>query len=153
MIKLANRLNTIVESNTLRMSKLSRELQAQGKDVINLSLGEPDFQTPQHIKDAAKKAIDDGFTFYTPVVGYLDLRQAISEKFKNENGLFYAPDQIVVSTGAKQAIINVLLSLLNPGDEVIIPTPYWVTYSEIVKLAGGKPILVNTQFENDYKIT
>jgi aspartate/methionine/tyrosine aminotransferase len=101
MIKLANRLNTIVESNTLRMSKLSRELQAQGKNVINLSLGEPDFQTPQHIKDAAKKAIDDGYTFYTPVIGYLDLRQAISDKFKNENGLNYTPDQIVVSTGAK----------------------------------------------------
>jgi len=153
MIKLANRLNTIVESNTLRMSKLSRELQAQGKDVINLSLGEPDFQTPQHIKDAAKKAIDDGYTFYTPVVGYLDLRQAISEKFKNENNLFYPADQIVVSTGAKQAIINVLLSLLNPGDEVIVPTPFWVSYSEMVKISEGIPVYVYSDVTQDYKAT
>ncbi len=153
MIELASRLNRIVESNTLRMAKLSRELQAQGKDVINLSLGEPDFQTPQHIKDAAKKAIDDGFTFYTPVVGYLDLRQAISEKFKRENGLDYPADQIVVSTGAKQSIINVLLSLLNAGDEVIIPTPFWVSYSEMVKLSEGVPVYVHSNVTQDYKPT
>ncbi len=153
MIELASRLNRIVESNTLRMAKLSRELQAQGKDVINLSLGEPDFQTPQHIKDAAKKAIDDGFTFYTPVVGYLDLRQTISEKFKRENGLDYPADQIVVSTGAKQSIINVLLSLLNAGDEVIIPTPFWVSYSEMVKLSEGVPVYVHSNVTQDYKPT
>lgn len=153
MIELASRLNRIVESNTLRMAKLSRELQAQGKDVINLSLGEPDFQTPQHIKDAAKKAIDDGFTFYTPVVGYLDLRQAISEKFKRENGLDYPADQIVVSTGAKQSIINVLLSILNTGDEVIVPTPFWVSYSEMVKLSEGIPVYVHSNVTQDYKPT
>lgn len=153
MIKLANRLNTIVESNTLRMAKLSRELQAQGKDVINLSLGEPDFQTPQHIKDAAKKAIDDGYTFYTPVVGFLDLRKAISNKFEKENGLFYPPDQIVVSTGAKQSIINVFLSILNVGDEVIIPTPFWVSYSEMVKLSEGVPVYVKSDVTQNYKPT
>ncbi len=153
MIKLASRLNTIVESNTLRMAKLSRELQAQGKDVINLSLGEPDFQTPQHIKDAAKKAIDDGYTFYTPVVGYLDLRQAISKKFEIDNGLYYSPEQIVVSTGAKQSIINVLLSILNVGDEVIIPTPFWVSYSEMVKIAEGVPVYVHSNVTQDYKPT
>lgn len=153
MIELAKRLNRIVESNTLRMAKLSRELQAQGKDVINLSLGEPDFQTPLHIKDAAKKAIDDGYTFYTPVAGYLELRQAISNKFKKENNLDFATDQIVVSTGAKQSIINVLLSLLNTGDEVIIPTPFWVSYSEMVKLSEGVPVYVRATVEQDYKAT
>lgn len=151
MIELANRLNRIVESNTLRMAKLSRELAAQGKDVINLSLGEPDFFTPQHVKEAAKKAIDDNYSFYTPVVGFLDLRQAISAKFKNDNGLDYAADQIVVSTGAKQSIINVLLSLLNTGDEVIIPTPFWVSYSEMVKLSEGIPVYVKSKVEQDYK--
>lgn len=151
MIELANRLNRIVESNTLRMAKLSRELAAQGKDVINLSLGEPDFFTPQHVKEAAKKAIDDNYSFYTPVVGFLDLRQAISAKFKNDNGLDYAADQIVVSTGAKQSIINVLLSLLNTGDEVIIPTPFWVSYSEMVKLSEGIPVYVKSTVEQDYK--
>ncbi|HLP34102.1 MAG TPA: pyridoxal phosphate-dependent aminotransferase, partial [Bacteroidia bacterium] len=119
--------------------------------VINLSFGEPDFQTPQHIKDAAKKAIDDGFTFYTPVPGYPELRKAISEKFKNDNHLNYPFDQIVVSTGAKHAIMNTVLALINPGDEVIIPTPYWVSYSEMVKLAEGVPVFVHTTVENDFK--
>ncbi|MES2725966.1 MAG: pyridoxal phosphate-dependent aminotransferase [Bacteroidota bacterium] len=153
MIVLADRLNKIVESNTLRMAKLSRELQAQGKDIINLSLGEPDFQTPIHIKEAAKKAIDDGYTFYTPVAGYLDLRQAISEKFQRENGLTYATDQIVVSTGAKHSIMNVMMALLNKDDEVIIPTPFWVSYSEMVKLNDGKPVYVHSTVDQDYKPT
>lgn len=133
------------------MAKLARALAAEGKDVINLSFGEPDFQTPQHIKDAAKKAIDDGFTFYTPVPGYPELRKAISEKFKNDNHLNYPFDQIVVSTGAKHAIMNTVLALINPGDEVIIPTPYWVSYSEMVKLAEGVPVFVHTTVENDFK--
>lgn len=149
--ELAERLNRIVESNTLRMAKLSRELAAKGMDVINLSLGEPDFQTPKHIKEAAKKAIDDGFTFYTPVVGYLDLREAICKKFKEDNNLEYTPDQIVVSTGAKHSIINVLLSILNKEDEVIIPTPFWVSYSEMVKLSEGKPVFVASTVEQNYK--
>jgi aspartate aminotransferase len=151
MTELANRLNTIVESNTLRMAKLCRELQAEGKDVINLSLGEPDFDTPQHIKDAAKKAIDDGYTHYTPVAGYLDLRQAICAKFKKDNNLDFTPDQIVVSTGAKQCIINVLMSILNPGDEVLLPTPFWVSYSEMAKIAEGVPVFVPATVEQDYK--
>lgn len=147
----AERLNRIQESQTIGMAKLARALAAEGKDVINLSFGEPDFQTPQHIKDAAKKAIDDGFTFYTPVPGYPELRKAISEKFKNDNNLNYLFDQIVVSTGAKHAIMNTVLALINPGDEVIIPTPYWVSYSEMVKLAEGVPVFVHTTVENDFK--
>jgi aspartate aminotransferase len=147
----AERLNRIQESQTIGMAKLARALAAEGKDVINLSFGEPDFQTPQHIKDAAKKAIDDGFTFYTPVPGYPELRKAISEKFKNDNHLNYPFDQIVVSTGAKHAIMNTVLALINPGDEVIIPTPYWVSYSEMVKLAEGVPVFVHTTVENDFK--
>jgi len=147
----AERLNRIQESQTIGMAKLARALAAEGKDVINLSFGEPDFQTPQHIKDAAKKAIDDGFTFYTPVPGYPELRKAISEKFKNDNYLNYPFDQIVVSTGAKHAIMNTVLALINPGDEVIIPTPYWVSYSEMVKLAEGVPVFVHTTVENDFK--
>ena len=153
MFTLANRLNRIVESNTLRMSKLSRELQAEGKDIINLSLGEPDFPTPDHIKEAAKTAIDNNFSFYTPVAGYLDLRQAISKKFETENNLFYPADQIVVCTGAKQAIINVLLSILNSQDEVIIPTPFWVSYSEMVKLSEGIPVYVHSDVTQNYKPT
>ena len=153
MIELAARLNLISESNTLKMAKLSRELAATGVDVINLSLGEPDFQTPQHIKDAAKKAIDDGYTFYTPVVGYLDLREAISAKFKRDNNLDYAPNQIVVSTGAKHSIMNVMMSIINKNDEVIVPTPYWVSYSEMIKLSEGTPVFVNAKVDTDYKIT
>lgn len=135
------------------MAKKSRELSAQGVDVINLSLGEPDFVTPAHIREAAKKAIDNGFTFYPPIAGFLELRKAISEKFKRENQLDYAPDQIVVSTGAKQSIANVVLSLIDPGDEVIIPLPYWVSYIEIVKLAEGKTVPVYTTVEADYKMS
>lgn len=149
----AERLNRIQESQTIGMAKLARALAAEGKDVINLSFGEPDFQTPQHIKDAAKKAIDDGFTFYTPVPGYPELRKAISEKFKRDNGLNYPFDQIVVSTGAKHAIMNAVLALVNPGDEVIIPTPYWVSYSEMVKLAEGVPVYVHSTVEEDFKPT
>jgi aspartate aminotransferase len=135
------------------MSKLSRELASKGVDVINLSLGEPDFVTPSHIREAAKKAIDDGFTFYPPIAGYAELRKAISEKFRRENQLDYQPDQVVVSTGAKQAIANVVLCMVNPGDEVIIPLPYWVSYIEIVKLAEGKTVPVNTTVEADFKMT
>ncbi|MFM9026921.1 MAG: pyridoxal phosphate-dependent aminotransferase, partial [Bacteroidota bacterium] len=143
----------MAESQTIGMAKKSRELAAQGVDVINLSLGEPDFITPKHIREAAKKAIDDGFTFYPPISGYLELRKAISGKFKRENGLDYAPDQIVVSTGAKQSIANVVLSLVDPGDEVIIPMPYWVSYIEIVKLAEGITVPIPTTLDSNFKMT
>lgn len=135
------------------MSQKSAELKAQGVDVINLSVGEPDFPTPVHIKDAAKKAIDDNFTFYTPVAGYLSLRKAISDKLRNENGVEFAPEQIVVGNGAKQALCNVILASINPGDEVIIPTPAWVSYVEMVKLAEGKVVEVAAGIEQDFKIT
>jgi aspartate aminotransferase len=141
------------ESATLAMSRKSRELKSQGKDVISLSLGEPDFHTPDFIKGAAKQAIDDNYTTYTPVPGYDDLREAICKKFKRDNGLTYTKDQIVVSTGAKQSIANVMMSLLNPGDEVIIPAPYWVSYYEIVKVAGGTPVIVGADIEKDFKFT
>lgn len=150
---LSLRVTSLAESQTIGMSKLSRELKAQGLDIVNLSLGEPDFVTPLHIREAAKKAIDDGFTFYPPIAGYADLRKAISEKFKRENNLDYAPDQVVVSTGAKQSIANVVLCLINPGDEVIIPMPYWVSYIEIVKLAEGKTVPIPTTLESDFKIS
>jgi len=153
MNKVADRLNSIEESQTIAMSKLCRELQEKGFDVINLSLGEPDFVTPDNIRAAGKKAIDDGYTHYTPVSGFADLRKAISEKFKRENNLVYAPDQIVVSTGAKQSIANVVLSLVNPGDEVIVPTPYWVSYTQLIKLAEGIPVYMNTGIDADFKIT
>lgn len=141
------------ESATIAMSRKSRELKSQGKDVISLSLGEPDFHTPQFIKDAAVNAMENNFTTYTPVPGYDDLRQAISDKFKRDNGLDYGIDQIVVSTGAKQSIANVVLSLVDEGDEVIIPAPYWVSYIEIVRMAGGVPIIVKAGIESDFKIT
>lgn len=150
---LSRRVCSLAESQTIGMAKLSRELKAKGIDIINLSLGEPDFVTPAHIREAAKKAIDDGFTFYPPIAGYAELRKAISDKFKRENGLDYAPDQVVVSTGAKQSIANVVLSMIDPGDEVIIPMPYWVSYIEIVKLAEGKTVSVNTTIESNFKIT
>lgn len=153
MIELSERLNAMEESATIAMSRKSRELKAEGKDVISLSLGEPDFHTPQFIKDAAVEAMRNNFTTYTPVPGYDDLRQAISEKFKRDNGLDYAPDQIVVSTGAKQSIANVVLSIVNEGDEVIVPAPYWVSYIEIVKVAEGVPVIVNAGIESDFKIT
>jgi aspartate aminotransferase len=153
MIQLSDRLLAMEESATIAMAKKSRELKASGKDVISLSLGEPDFFTPDFIKDAAKKALDDNYTMYTPVAGYDDLRESISLKFKRDNNLNYSKDQIVVSTGAKQSIANVVLSIINPGDEVIIPAPYWVSYLEIVKVAEGVPVVINAGIEKDFKIT
>lgn len=141
------------ESATIAMSQKSREYQAQGKDVISLSLGEPDFHTPDFIKEAAIKGMEQNYTTYTPVPGYLDLREAISRKFKRDNELNYAANQIVVSTGAKQSIANVVLSIINPGDEVLVPAPYWVSYIEIVKVAEGVPVTVNAGIEHDFKIT
>lgn len=153
MIKLSERLNAMEESATIAMSRKSRELKAEGKDVISLSLGEPDFNTPEFIKEAAVQAMKDNFTTYTPVPGYEDLRQAISEKFKRDNDLDYGIDEIVVSTGAKQSIANVVLSIVNKGDEVVIPAPYWVSYIEIVKVAEGVPVIVNAGIDTDFKIT
>ncbi len=153
MGKLSNRVNSISESQTIAMARKSRELKAQGVDIISLSLGEPDFATPQIIKDAAKKAIDDNFSYYTHVSGYLELREAICKKFKRDNGLEYTADEIVVSTGAKQSIANAVLCLINPGDEVIIPAPFWVSYLEILKLAEGVPIIIDTTIESDFKIS
>ncbi len=153
MNALSTRINNLAESATIKMAKLGRELAAKGVDVISLSFGEPDFHTPEYIKDAAKTAMDKNFTYYTPVAGYPDLRKAITLKLKNENGLDYDASQIVVSTGAKQAIANAVLCLVNPGDEVIIPTPYWVSYSEVVKLAEGTSVFINASVEQDFKIT
>jgi aspartate aminotransferase len=153
MGKLSNRANQISESQTIAMARRSRELRAKGVDIISLSLGEPDFATPQVIKDAAKKAIDDNYSYYTHVSGYQELREAICAKFKRDNGLQYSPDEIVVSTGAKQSIANAVLSLVNPGDEVIIPAPFWVSYLEILKLAEGFPVVIETGIENDFKIS
>lgn len=152
MIQLSERLLAMEESATIAMSRKSRELKAEGKDVISLSLGEPDFFTPQFIKDAAVEAMENNFTMYTPVPGYDDLRESISLKFKRDNGLDYTKDQIVVSTGAKQSIANVVLSVVGPGDEVIVPAPYWVSYVEIVKVAEGTPVVINAGIENDFKI-
>ena len=149
----SERVNALAPSATLAMSQKSNELKAQGVDVINLSVGEPDFETPHHIKEAAKKAIDDNFTFYTPVPGYMSLRKAISDKLRNENGVDYAPEQITVSNGAKQALCNVILASINKGDEVIIPMPAWVSYVEMVKLAEGKPVAVKADISQDFKIT
>ena len=153
MSKLSDRINNLAESQTLAMAKKSRELQAQGKDIISLSIGEPDFDTPQFIKDAAKAAIDNNITRYSPVAGYLDLRKAISEKFKRDNHLTYTPEQIIVSTGAKQSIANIILSLVNPGEEVIVPIPYWVSYIETIKLAEGVPVTIPTSVESNFKIS
>ncbi|MGY3212289.1 pyridoxal phosphate-dependent aminotransferase [Mucilaginibacter sp. HD30] len=153
MSALSNRINNLSESATIKMAKMGRELAAKGVDVINLSFGEPDFNTPQHVKDAAKKAMDNNFTYYTPVSGYPELRKAVAAKLKNENGLDYDFSQIVVSTGAKQSIANTLLVLVNPGEEVIIPTPYWVSYSELVKLAEGVSVFIDSTVETDFKIT
>ena len=153
MGKLSERVNKLAESQTIKMARISREMKAAGHDVINLSLGEPDFVTPDYICEGAKKAIDEGFTFYTPIAGYADLREAISAKFKKDNNLDFDPGQIVVSTGAKQSIANVVLSLIDPGDEVIIPTPYWVSYIEIVKLAEGKMVFIPTTVDSNFKIT
>ena len=150
---LSNRINNLSESQTIAMSRKARDLKEQGVNVINLSLGEPDFHTPDAIKLAAKKAIDSNFSYYTHVSGYLDLRKSIAAKFKRDNQLDYSPDQIVVSTGAKQSIANVVLSLINPGDEVIVPAPYWVSYLEVIKLAEGVPVIVHAGIEQDFKIT
>ncbi|MDE6170204.1 MAG: aminotransferase class I/II-fold pyridoxal phosphate-dependent enzyme, partial [Duncaniella sp.] len=143
MTHVSERVQALAPSATLAMSQKSAELKAQGVDVINLSVGEPDFNTPAHIKEAAKKAIDDNFTFYTPVAGYMSLRKAVSDKLKRENGVDYAPEQIVVANGAKQALCNVILASINPGDEVVIPMPAWVSYVEMVKLAGGTVVSVD----------
>lgn len=148
---LSHRIQVMEESQTIAMAKKGRELAAQGIDIINLSFGEPDFPTPQHIKDAAKKALDEGYTFYTPVAGYPELKQAICEKFRRDNHLNFKPENIVVSTGAKQSIANTILCLVDPGDEVVIVGPYWVSYLEIVKLAEGKGIVVSGKIENQYK--
>ncbi|NCO54656.1 MAG: pyridoxal phosphate-dependent aminotransferase [Bacteroidetes bacterium] len=147
------RINRITESQTIAMTVKSRELKAKGIDIINLSLGELDFNTPEHIKEAGKKAIDDNFSHYPPVAGYDELREAIVQKFKYDNNLIFTPNQIVVSNGAKHSIMNVILSIINPGDEVILPVPYWLSYIEMVKLAGGKPVLINSTIENDFKVT
>jgi len=153
MQKLSSILTRFSEPETLKMAKLGRELRAKGVDVIDLSLGEPDFDTPQHIKDAAKKAIDDNWSHYTPVPGFLDLREAICAKLKRDNNLEYKPENIVASTGAKQSLANAILALVDESEEVIIPTPYWVTYSELVKIAKGKVVEVHTSMESGFKIT
>ncbi|MCM1137930.1 MAG: pyridoxal phosphate-dependent aminotransferase [Duncaniella sp.] len=153
MTHISDRVQSLAQSATLAMSQKSSELKAQGVDVINLSVGEPDFETPAHIKDAAKRAIDENFTFYTPVPGYMSLRKAVSEKLLKENGVNYAPEQIVVSNGAKQALCNVILATINPGDEVIIPMPAWVSYVEMVKLAGGTTVKILADIKQDFKIT
>ena len=153
MAHLSDKVNLISESQTIAMARKSRELKAQGIDIISLSLGEPDFKTPDVIKQAAINAINEDYTYYTHVSGYVELREAISHKFKRDNGLDYTADDIVVSTGAKQSIANAVLCLINPGDEVIIPAPFWVSYLEILKLAGGVPIIIDTTIENDFKIT
>ena len=152
-MQLSSILSRFSEPETLKMAKLSRELRAQGVDIIDLSVGEPDFDTPGHIKESAKKAIDDNWSHYTPVPGYLDLRQAICEKLKRDNNLDYKPEQIVSSTGAKQSLANTILAIVDDGEEVIIPTPYWVTYSELVNIARGKVVEVHTSLESGFKIT
>ncbi len=152
-MKLSSLLDRFSEPETLKMAKLGRELRAKGIDIIDLSLGEPDFDTPQHIKDAAKKAVDENYSHYTPVAGFLDLREAVCTKLKRDNNLDYKPENIVVSTGAKQSLANIMMAVVDQGDEVIIPAPFWVTYSELVKIAGGVPVILRTTLENKYKIT
>jgi aspartate aminotransferase len=152
MTKLSDRVHNVSESQTIAMARKSRELKAQGVDTISLSLGEPDFATPQIIKDAAKKAIDENFSYYTHVSGYVELREAICKKFLRDNNLTFTPDEIVVSTGAKQSIANAVLCLVNPGDEVIVPAPFWVSYLEIIKLAQGIPVIINSTIESNFKI-
>ena len=152
MLQLSDRLLAMEESATLAMSRKSRELKSQGLDIISLSLGEPDFPTPDFVKEAATEAMEQNYTTYTPVPGYDELRQAVADKFKRDNGLHYDMDQIVVSTGAKQSIANLMMSLINPGDEVLIPAPYWVSYIEIVKVAGGIPVIVESTIDTDFKV-
>lgn len=153
MKKVSDRLNRLAESATLAMARMSRELKAEGHDIIPLSLGEPDFDTPDFIKTSAKQAIDDNFSHYTPVPGMLELREAISTKFKRDNNLDFSAEQIVVSTGAKQSLANVCLSLLNSGDEVLLPCPYWVTYTELIKLCNGIPVKIPSTIATDFKVT
>ena len=152
MEDLSDRIKSLSVSQTLAMAQKSRELKAKGIDIISLSLGEPDFNTPDYIKEAAKKAIDDNYSKYPPVPGYNDLREAISKKFREENGINYNPDQIVVSAGGKHSIVNIVLSLVNPGEEVILLAPYWVSYYDQILLAGGKPVVIETSLENDFKV-
>ena len=152
MEHLSDRIKSLAVSQTMAMAQKSRDLKAKGFDIISLSLGEPDFNTPDYIKEAAKKAIDQNFSKYPPVSGYNDLREAISRKFREENGINYTPDQIVVSAGGKHSIINVILSIVNPGDEVILMAPFWVSYLDQVILAGGKPVIVEATLENDFKV-
>ena len=153
MAQLSDRLNRLAPSATLAMSQKSSEMKAQGIDVINMSVGEPDFNTPDNIKEAAKKAIDENFSRYSPVPGYPDLRKAIVAKLKKENGLDYTMNEVIVGTGGKQCVCNAVLALVNPGDEVIIPAPYWVSYPQMVKLAGGIPVIVNAGFDQDFQMT
>jgi len=150
---LSDRINLLAESETLAMTRRSRELRAQGFDVINLSIGEPDFDTPEHVKEAAKEAIDQNYSHYTPVPGYPELRKAIADKLKRDNGLNYTAEQIVVSTGAKQSLANAILCLVNPGEEVLIPAPYWVSYKEIIKLAGAKGVFIDSSIQSDFKVS
>jgi aspartate aminotransferase len=150
---LSDRINLLAESETLAMTRRSRELRAEGFDVINLSIGEPDFDTPDHVKEAAKEAIDNNYSHYSPVAGYPELRQAIADKLKRDNGLDYTFDQIVVSTGAKQSLANAILCLLNPGDEVLIPAPYFVSYRELIKLSGAKGVFIEGSVQSDFKVT
>src|ERR1044071_3471776 len=150
-MELSSLLTRFSEPETLRMAKLGREMRAKGIDITDLSLGEPDFDTPEHIKEAAKKAIDENWSHYSPVAGYLDLREAICHKFKRDNNLSYKPENIVVSTGAKQSLANAILAVVDAGDEVIIPAPFWVTYSELVKVARGIPVIMSTGMESNFK--
>ena len=153
MAQLSDRLQRLAPSATLAMSQKSSEMKAQGIDVINMSVGEPDFNTPDHIKEAAKKAVDDNYSRYSPVPGYPDLRKAIVAKLKNENNLDYTVNEVLVSNGAKQSVCNTVMALVNPGDEVIIPAPYWVSYPQMVKLAGGNPVIVEAGFDQNFKMT
>jgi aspartate transaminase len=153
MAQLSDRLNRLAPSATLAMSQRSGEMKAQGINVINMSVGEPDFMTPDHVKEAGKKAIDDNFSKYSPVPGYLSLRKAIANKLKRENNLNYSASEVIVGTGGKQGVCNTILALVNPGDEVIIPAPYWVSYPQMVKLAGGEPVIVSAGIEQDFKVT
>lgn len=153
MAQLSDRLQRLAPSATLAMSQKSSEMKAQGIDVINMSVGEPDFNTPDHIKEAAKQAVDENYSRYSPVPGYMDLRQAIVQKLEKENNLHYQPSEILVSNGAKQSVCNTVMALVNPGDEVIIPAPYWVSYPQMVLLAGGNPVIVEAGFEQNFKMT
>lgn len=153
MKQLSKRLENLKPSATIAMTQKARELKGQGLDIISLSIGEPDFNTPDFIKEAAKKAVDENWSAYTPIPGYPELREAVVKKFKRDNGIDYKPSQIVVSTGAKQSIYNVLQSIISAGDEVLVPTPYWVSYSDIIELSDGKPVFIDATIENDFKVT